>query len=189
MCIRDPRDFISSYKNIWQISGRRNRMTALYHPILTFLIWRSSIITTKSAIKTDTDVRIASVQYENLVSDPHEEVRKLCQFLDINMSPEMLDIDSHNSSFSDSPSRIFTTSVGRWVRTLDANEAYWVQKINNNIMTELGYELVSTHPRLGALIRDLMGFPFSFLKALYINRHSRGPTLTYLKARLQSFRN
>lgn len=188
ICYRDPRDFLCSYKNYWQRSTDSKRIKALYHPILTSMVWRSSSNAAKSGQKKFSRDRIMTVKYEDIVNGPEEQVRKLCQFLQIEMNPEMLDVETHNSSFSGSSSGIFTTSVGRWVQCLDSNEAWWVQRINKNIMASVGYDLARIHPQMRSLIKDVILFPVSFLRALYANRSKRGPTLTYLRRRLQTLR-
>lgn len=188
ICYRDPRDFLCSYKYYWQRSTDSKRMKALYHPILTSMVWRSSLIAAKNGLNKYPSDRITLIKYEDLVKEPKGQVRDLCRFLQIDMSLEMLDVNKNNSSFSDSSAGIFTTSVGRWVQGLDSNEAWWGQRINRNIMAGLGYELSSIHAQVGTLMKDIIFFPVAFLRALYVNRHSRGPTISYLKRRLQSLR-
>ena len=43
--VRDPRDFLLSYRNKGEGAGGANRarLRRLYHPVLTSLLWRTSV--------------------------------------------------------------------------------------------------------------------------------------------------
>jgi hypothetical protein len=82
-CVRDPRDFLSSYKNYWKVASERERMRALYHPVLTSLLWRSSANVVASWARRKEGESLGVVRYEDLVEHPEREVRRVCDLLGV----------------------------------------------------------------------------------------------------------
>jgi hypothetical protein len=183
-CIRDPRDFLSSYKNYWRKSTESDRVRALYHPIVTSLLWRSSANAIHVASQHYGPEHFTTFQYEQLVTQPLEEVRRLCDFLELEFSAELIDVSSNNSSFAPNTSGIFATSIGRWQTELEPAEVWWAQVIGRTRMKEFGYRLHAVKPSSGQLVGIALRTPFAFLHALRANKHKRGPMLDYLKRRV-----
>ncbi len=82
------------------------RIMALYHPILTSMVWCSSSNAAENRLKIFSRDRIITAKYEDIVNDPEEQVGKLCQFLQVDIEPEVLDFETHNSSLLGSSSGI-----------------------------------------------------------------------------------
>jgi len=62
-------------------------------------------------------------QYEDLVSNPDVQVRRLCDFLEVQFVPEMLNPTSKGSSYENSNANgIHAASVDRWQREIGAAE-------------------------------------------------------------------
>ena len=185
--VRDPRDFLCSYKHYWRTLLNSNRMKALFHPVITSLLWRgSSNLLLTHASKCCRD-RLIIVRYESLVQRPEEEIRRICYFLGFDYSDKMLKIESHNSSFElPSSSGIFSSSIGRWRTLLSPEEIWCVQTPNRGNMRALAYEPVAASPSKKALLLTILRTPIAFVKALKANSAKTGPLATYVGRRLIS---
>src|SRR6185312_11289690 len=79
-CIRDPRDFLVSYRDKWTISAEGARLRRLYHPVLTSYLWKAS-----ARAILDGQSRFGSaihlLRYEDLVGEPDSHLRQLCAFI------------------------------------------------------------------------------------------------------------
>lgn len=179
-CVRDPRDFLCSYKNFWRKSGHSNRLKALYHPIVTALLWRSSANVMRQNAMEKYPGRMIWVQYEALVNKPHSEVKRLCQFADLPYTPSLLDVNTHNSSFDEGTSGIFSSSVGRWQTCLDQDELWWAQRLTRANMETFGYLPHPAQPSLTGRLKIMLTTPLSLIRALQANASHRGPLLPYL---------
>ena len=186
-CIRDPRDFLCSYKYYWRKVIDSNRMKALYHPVLTSLLWKgSSNLLLNHSNKCCRD-RLIIVRYESLVRQPEPEVRRICHFLGLEYSDEMLFITSHNSSFEHpSSDGIFTTSMGRWSSVLSPEEIWCAQTLNRRNMRSLDYKTETVSPSKKALLLTFVNTPFAFAKAIKANSAKTGPVMKYVLRRLIS---
>lgn len=183
-CVRDPRDFLCSYKNFWKAASESARMKALYHPVITSLLWRSSSnLLLKHTSQCFSDQMIW-VRYETLVEHPQGEVSRICDFLRIDYSDKMIHVETHNSSFEQSSSGIFTTSVGRWRTCLGAEEIWWAQTLAKDNMSAFDYETRPVSPSKRALFRTCMTAPLALTRALQVNAHRQGPLVGYVWRRL-----
>lgn len=185
-CVRDPRDFLSSYKNYWRRSTESERIKALYHPVITSLLWRSSSNLLLKHINQNKSDRVTLVRYEDLVRSPDREVRRLCDFLEIDYTDELIQVESHNSSFEQSSPGIFTTSVGRWRMRLRPEETWWIQTLARDNMLALGYEVEDVKPERLSLFVSCVTAPFALIRALRANSQKRGPLLRYVSRRSSS---
>lgn len=187
--IRDPRDFLCSYKNYWRRSRDSARVKALYHPIITSLLWRSSVALALKSLKQYSSEQIYLLTYEQLVENPEQQIQQLCSFLEIVYSPKLLQVAAQNSSFGEdgvqSPG-IFRTSIGRWRACLDPVEIWWAQTLTGALMKELRYESEDVPLQPLQIIAVLLAMPLALLNALQANAHKRGPLLQYLSKRFLS---
>jgi hypothetical protein len=184
ICTLDPRDFLCSYKNFWRASRTPERIKALYHPIITSLLWRRSadILINDPLVQQSTN--IMTLPYETLVAEPELHVKRLCHFTGLDYDDSLIAIDSHNSSFDQSEDGIYQGSVGKWQACLSPKEAWWVQRINRTQMKKLGYETadISVSPLM--ITKILLSTPAALLRALKANNGRRGPLLPYLLKRI-----
>ena len=113
VCVRDIRDFLLSYKYKWRNTSPQNinRIKALYHPIVTSLLWKLSIRKIADIRRIVHKKNFEIIRYEDLVNDPEKTIRHVCKTIGENFEYPMLDIDSDNSSFGPQKG-IFKTSVG-----------------------------------------------------------------------------
>ncbi len=185
-CVRDPRDFLFSYRNYWRRSSESDRIKALYHPIVTSMIWRSSA---KSLLKYARQLgpdKMLLVQYENLVQNPEQTIQDMSNFLALGFEPEMMQIESNNSSFEQTSTGIFATSVGRWRTGLPAEDAWWCQTINQNTMADFSLQKDQLAVSKKAVLSSFASTPSAFITALNANKEKRGPLLGYLVRRMRA---
>ena len=190
ICVRDPRDFMLSYKGKWRITSPENvkRMKLLYHPILTSLLWKSSINLIPVLERKVPSLNLMILHYENLVNEPHKTVEKMCSFVGEPFEARMLDIESSNSSYRVETRGIFSTSVGRWRHSLPADEALISQLFLRRELHLLGYESEKLSVHYLKFFKHFVTFPFRLLATLNSNRGNKGPMLPYLARRIGSLR-
>lgn len=191
VCVRDVRDFLVSYRDKWRATTAEHveRVRRLYHPVLTALLWKTSIRQAQRLQAVLPATSLTTIRYEDLVRDPERVVRRLCAFVGEEFEPGMLAVMSHNSSAGDSKGEhgIFTTSVGRWERDLDREAAYVAQQVAGQELAALGYERrrIAVDPAKVAWI--MATTPAATVRALHANRRMRGPLLPYLWRRVASY--
>lgn len=186
ICVRDPRDFLLSYKGRWQVSEHGTRLRSLYHPILTSLLWKATVQRIPSIEDRLGPTRCSVVHYEALVNDTAATVRRLCNVLDLSYCEAMLEVQSHNSSAPTSDTGIFNTSVGRWRDGLEPEEVFLAERIAGPGMELLGYERSGPQANPLRLAGHVATLPARTIAALWANRSHRGPTLPYLRRRFQA---
>ena len=145
--IRDGRDVVSSFKRRW---GRRT----VFHAIKK---WNESMrLTLKFREKFDKN-RYLEVRYENLVSNPEEETKKIMHFLGEKWFPcliehhkikhdfwfnvkKNIDFKHEKQPFRHSPSKpIFSSSVGKWKTNLNFYEKIFVKIFMKKNLKTMGY--------------------------------------------------
>jgi len=190
ICVRDPRDFMLSYKGKWRITSQENvkRMKLLYHPILTSLLWKSSINLIPVLKRKVPPSNLMILHYENLVSQAHKKVEEMCSFIGEQFEIQMLDIDSANSSYQVETKGIFSTSVGRWRQSLPADEASISQLFLKKELSQLGYPSEKLSTNHLKIFKHFATFPIRLLVALNSNRGNKGPMLIYLARRIDTLR-
>lgn len=192
--IRDPRDFLASYKNMQAIrrldekSDERRRITELYHPVQTSLLWLASArLIRKFTTSKVYNNRVRVVRYEDLVTEPSVVLTKLCAFLEIPFEQNLLNVTANNSSFGQTAQPgIFSNSLGRWQDSLSPSEAWWVQRLTHSALKDFGYDSEPILVPLHQLIKTLMSSPFALVRALRANQKKRGPLLGYVFSRAKA---
>jgi hypothetical protein len=188
-CSRDPRDFLCSYKHHWKKVEDSVRIKALYHPVITSLLWRGSSNLLLKHVNQCCRGRVLLVRYEALVQHPREEVSRICSFLGLDYSDELIQIESHNSSFDVSASGIFTTSIGRWRTCLSPEEVWCVQTLTRGKMHTLGYKAEAVSPSKKTLSLTVLSTPLGLVRAIKANSAKTGPLVEYVFRRLSSLTN
>jgi sulfotransferase family protein len=189
-CIRDPRDFLVSYRDKWTVSAdsHRARLRRLYHPVLTSYLWKASaqaILAGKSRFENAVHV----TRYEDLVREPAATLRQLCSFIGEEFHPRMLETRFSNSSTGERLTGISSRSAGRWRADLPIEDAYFAQKICGQAMEKFGYRRVSLAPGRLKAARLALIAPVRTISALSANRSMRGSTLRYLARRIRALVN
>jgi hypothetical protein len=188
-CVRDIRDFLVSYQNRWRVAtpGDSERFERLYHPIITSLLWKATIKQIALAESIIPVGNALTIQYESLVGEPVDTVQRICRFIEEDYDDNLLQVDSHNSSFAVQESGIYTSSVGSRRDQLSQEEQYIAMRLAKKEMQHLGYSTTRVTPQLGQLAKIGLTFPYALWRALDANHVNRGPLLPYLSQRAMAF--
>ncbi len=140
--VRDPRGFLSSYKNYHRRGVSSYRES--YNPITNALLWRGSMSALLDAESQPWADRVMRLRYEDLVADPEREARRLCAHAGIEFRGDLLDVERANSSFvpeSETTKRrgIFSSSTDRWKQELTPTELWIAQRLTGRWMAAFGY--------------------------------------------------
>lgn len=186
ICVRDIRAFLYSYRGKWKVTGDAHvaRLRKLYHPVVTSYLWKSSMrqLPLIEGMVPPADRII--MRYEDLVADPEGTVRKICATIGEEYEPDMLAVDSHNSSIAAESGGIFTSSVDRWRTELSQEEIAIGQHVAGSLLDRLGYEAIPVHAGRARLFALWLSTPFALVRALNANKGTRGPLLPYLARRV-----
>ena len=192
-CIRDPRGFLASYKNMANLnriadnSDEQTRVGKLYHPVVTASLWLASARLIHKFSRPYFSDRILLVQYEKFVKNPVIQTQRICDFIELDFSNEMLMVSDHNSSFGvrNHPG-IFTNSVDGWNKFLSLEEVWWVETLTKKMMRTFGYDLSEPKVSPSGIIRIVLNAPTALIGALGSNRGRRGPIFSYITKRALS---
>lgn len=124
ICLRDPYDFIASYKNRYKTTyaSNKDRLKNIYHPVTAAALWYATIRRAMS-VASKHPANTFILKYENLVNDSDEILRKLCDFLEVEYDNEMTHVTSENSSYSKGTTKgIFSSSVNQGASRLSGVE-------------------------------------------------------------------
>jgi hypothetical protein len=148
--VRDPRDILASKKKRKQtirtashISGEQKRIRTLervYDPFWETLEWRMALRAGQRARLKHPD-RIYSIRYEDLVAKTDATIGGICDFLELEFTPNMLDVRWWNTADGDKSARkgIVADAVGRWQSALSPAEIGLCQWIGGAALCEAGY--------------------------------------------------
>ncbi len=148
--LRDPRGVMASQKFRWrrrslmadpsQMSRTQQLRTWInYHPYTVARLWNAA---TRLALQLENHPRFFLLRFEDLVRDPPSYVRRVCDFLQIEYQPRMLDIEHLNSSHvSAAHSRrgLDPASVEAWKGRLSRSERAIVHRRCGTLMRRTGY--------------------------------------------------
>lgn len=185
ICVRDVRDFLVSYRDKWRLASPqgKDRLKKLYHPLVTSLLWKSSVKQIAVVETLGQPENVMTVRYESLVEDPKTVVRQICDFIEEDFEEAMLDVRTHNSSTQVDKEGIFPSSVGRWRQQLTNEEIFIAQQIAGRELQRFGYERAVVDVHFGKLFFLCATAPYACAKALAANRKMSGPLLPYLLRR------
>jgi hypothetical protein len=149
--VRDPRDVLLSQKNKWKrrLMGNKGityreviRLKLNYHPYTISRLWKSCISYADKMAGID---RFFSLRFEDLVSQPASECRRICDFIGISFIEEMLEVEHLSSSFKKSGTGekgVNKSALFRWKKGgLTKEERQICQDINRQAIISHGYEL------------------------------------------------
>lgn len=140
--VRDPRGFLSSYKNY----HRRNVATyrERYNPLPVSMLWKGYMTALLEAEKAPWGRAVLRFRYEDLVADPEAQVRRLAAHVGVEFADTMLQVERANTSFVESggaPRKgIFDSSKDRWRTELTPTEIWLGERIFGEMMPAFGYE-------------------------------------------------
>jgi len=151
--IRDGRDVALSYiERPWGPSSVGE--AALY--------WRSRVARGRQAGMALGSDRYLEARYENLVSDPETEVRRICEFLSLEFAAEMLQYrqaaekfiaSSHQPEAFTALVRPPTSGLRDWSNTMSQNDVALFEAIAGGLLVDLGYRRRNESYRTDVRIR------------------------------------
>jgi len=148
--IRDGRDVSLSYldvefgaENLWE--------GAIY--------WRRFVNQGRRAGASLPSHRYLEMRYEDLTADPQSQVRRLCEFANLEFQPSMLRYfeeaekvgasDAHHPNLHLPP----TKGLRDWRRQMSYEESSMFEALAGDLLSELGYERAVPSPRLASRAR------------------------------------
>lgn len=145
--VRDPRDVLLSQKYKWKIRflGANNipyreaiRAWTNYHAITISQLWNVAI---NAAKKQESNNRILTVRFEDLISQPENIIRQVCQFTGLEFVPGMLQVSqseggvSSHKKIAPGQKGIDSSATGKWKQGgLTNTEIYLCQQITQENM-------------------------------------------------------
>ncbi|WP_197046710.1 sulfotransferase family protein [Oceanobacillus salinisoli] len=135
--IRDGRDVVCSYKkaNLYNIEEASCR-------------WNKSIELSRSFGKSKSPDRYMEVRYEDLVRNPENEIKSICEFLQIEYNVNMLNFQRNFNKLGDTKlphhgnlkNKINVTSIGKWKGQLNEEERVNIENMLHKNLKLLGYK-------------------------------------------------
>lgn len=149
--VRDPRAALASRKHRrtdeWLDAKEASEEVATdrvtnYDPVIDSYLWRESVSSTDDAKRVFPE-RILTVRYEDMVSEPEQTLRQICDFLGLAFRPEMLDVGWVNATSrtqENAGDSISKAAVDKWRTSLTPEEIFVSQSILRSDMQRYGYE-------------------------------------------------
>lgn len=188
VCVRDVRDFLYSYRDKWKATSEEHveRLRNLYHPVVTTLLWKSTVSRVLHVHEWVPLENFIIVRYVDLVTEPEPVVRQICQTVGEDFEAGMLDVNGHNSSHQGNSSGIYSTSVGAWRGNLPETDVVIAQQLAGAEMRALGYELSDVKAGSSSMLKAYLKAPAALWRGLESNKNLRGPLVPYLMKRFNS---
>lgn len=177
--VRDPRDVLASQKNRWKRKklGGSNipyseiiRVWFNYHPYTITKLWSRA---TRLAAELQAHEHFHVLRFEDIISDPEVELRKICDFLKISYEKEMLNIPHVGSSHAintSAKSGVRQSSINRWKSCLSMGEVYICELLADAEMRTFAYAKSEiTKPISLSLINQLLKYPIHAFGVLASN--------------------
>lgn len=191
--LRDGRDVLLSQKRKWKrkflgynkIPYKEALRSYLnYHPIIISKLWSSAVL---AAEKYKGHNKVHHVRYEDLVSNPNAETRKIMQFLNVDFEKEQLEIPFEGSSNQTDEKHIKGVDAKRkhvWKSGgLSKAELYWFEKIGQQAMESNKYNAQNNSFNIGAFYY-LLTFPVVVATALLMNLNRMSNIIEAIKKRI-----
>lgn len=171
--VRDPRNFLKSYKHSWRQKGGRRSAAKLYHPLVTSILWRRSMKAFRDYVLSAGSVDTEMVTYEELRDKKATTLTRICEYLNEDFQPSMLEIRGTNTSFA-------AVTV-----ELTTYELAVCEGVCGSAMIEAGYlPLTKVWVRWPAVIISVLTLPWFLARALpVVLKAFNGGLWAYLKAR------
>ena len=181
--IRDPRDVLLSQKRKWKrrfLGGSDMPIKEMlrdwvnYHPITISHIWRTAVTAADQFLQHE---RVTSIYFEELLAQPEATVKRLCDFVGIIYTHEMLQIPQVGSSVTEdqpqelgiNPYRAHSWHSETTDGELSSAEIYLNQTITAALMKKHNYSPVSIQPNVAGLALHLLTFPMKLIGAFLFN--------------------
>lgn len=177
--VRDPRAVLASQKNRWQMRrlGGKNvpisevvRLWFNYHPVTMSRLWSGA---TDAALALESHPRVRLLRFEDLVDDPEQTVRDLCDWLELDFEPGMLDVPQWGSSNirHESAGRgVSQAMVAKWKEVLNPGEIRISERLTAKHLDRFGYARVNPDGSVAStLMMMLVRYPVHVAGVLLSN--------------------
>lgn len=178
--VRDPRDILLSQKNKWRVRylGAKNvipfqesvRSWINYHPFTISLLWKRSI---ETALRHQNNPRFITIRYEDMVANPEDTLKNLCNRVGIEFQSAMLNITVKGSSTTKASSKRdgVVDFRGKWKNGgLSKTEIFICEKILGPYMGKFGYSMSGSKPNIFSIAYLTLLFLFKTPLALLMSR-------------------
>lgn len=144
--VRDGRDVVCSLRNHPKTTIRHAKIVPANNDTPIRRCAQRWLDDTSLGLVFKGHPRCTEIRYEDLVDDPHNTVKRLCDFIGEDFDPAMIDAGASadakpgrlmNNPAADKP--IHRSSHGRWRRDLSPDEARDVVRIAGELLITLGY--------------------------------------------------
>lgn len=193
--VRDPRDVVLSQRAKWRrrrLSGRSYpikeafRAALAYHPINVAILWRGAI---RALQAVRGNPRVFVVRYEDLVRDAKAVTREVCEFLDLDWGPDLLEVERRGSSRSRDDRETTGVYAHRAVAWREASrreqaDVALCQWVCRGEMASYGYELEGLRVPWLWLVMQLATWPLRSGLGLLINLRRVKSPLRAIRVRL-----
>jgi len=194
--VRDPRAVMLSQKRKWKrrslgadfmTKREMMRLRINYHPLAVSKLWNAAV----SAVEPMADEpRIRTVRFEDVLNDPQQTVREICEFAQIPFEPEMLMVPhAGSSSEADKKSElgIRKTRAKGWLeKGLSKTEIRICQSTCEKFMNKHDYDPIEVKVNPFELGWKYVIFPFKMALALLVNLNRMRSIGDTLKRRLSA---
>jgi len=176
--IRDPRDILLSQKKKSKIKNtgkgkiplkERFRTWSNYHPFIMSKMWNRVAMEIN---EWKNDPRVKVLKFEDLVSDPHNELSSICDFIGIEFQEKMLEVPQIGSSnVSDVSAKVGLNKnvLSKWKKGLSASEIVLCERINKQKLSEYGYELSNVKSNFISMTLLFLMLPVKGVLAVLLN--------------------
>jgi hypothetical protein len=168
--IRDPRAVLASKRSRsreeWLGNFDANRAIHAaggYDPVLRSLAWKSGYRQAARA-KLRYPGRILTIRYEDLVQDPQDTIRSVCDFVELEYRRDMLQVHVTNSSSQRAGNRIgfSTEAISHWRTQLPESAILICDRIARREIKDGGYDFYHAQHKLSYL-----ALPFIVLRSMW----------------------
>ena len=191
--IRDPRDVVLSQRSKWRrrfLGGasiplvEAIRAWCNYHPWLVSRLWASCV----GYARTIEGDRFISVRFEDLVVAPDSEIRKICEFLNIEFEGDMLNtLQVGSSAASDAVGKkgINSGRAQAWKDSgMSVRNRLLCEWVCGAEMDRLGYSDLLSNGRFSfSVVPSLFILPIKIILAMCFNMNRYKRTFSSLKRR------
>jgi len=175
--MRDPRDVLLSQKYKWKLRSMGYKGMPIkevirawfnYHPVTTSKLWNSCA---EQIINAITKKNVYLLRFEELLKNPEQKIKELCEFLNVEFDQSMLLIPRVGSSLPHDQKGlgIDQNRTGHFLKELTSAEIYLCQKITVRYMKKFDYDIIPIRPNFFTLIVSWISFPIKLFFALLLN--------------------
>lgn len=201
--VRDARAVVASYRD-WENQGgfdleadpeheealrlEQERVEASYHPLVLSMLWRGQVNAMLTAREEFGHDRVRLVMYEELATNPEQEVRELCTWLNVAYDPDMLEVAMSNSSvetFSQGTG-ISTQAINRWKTRLSPTEVALIESVAGKALTAVGYDLEKPKAPVADRAKGWASLPVAGYRGLMANKDRVDNPALYVLRRIKA---